>query len=55
MESHLHYKKAALEIAPVLTRIFQASFDQGTLPNDWKFATITPVFKKGSCSDPSNY
>ena len=55
MESHLHYKKAALEIAPVLTRIFQASFDQDMLPNDWKFVTITPVFKKGSRSDLSNY
>ena len=48
-------KTAASEIAPVLTKIFQASYDQSTLPNDWRFASVTPVFKKGSHSDPSNY
>ena len=48
-------KLGASEIAPVLTKIFQASYDQGKLPTDWKHATITPVFKKGSRSDPSNY
>ena len=35
--------------------IFNASLTQGKLPLDWKSAFITPIFKKGSCTDPSNY
>ena len=28
---------------------------QGQLPNDWKHANITPVFKKGARSAPANH
>jgi len=27
----------------------------GKVPADWKIAFITPLFKKGASSDPSNY
>lgn len=47
------------EIASALTLIFQASLaiDQGTLPEVWnlKQATVVPIFKKGSCTDPYIY
>ena len=48
-------KEVSLEIAPVLTLIFQASLDQGTLPEVWRQAIIVSVFKKGRCTDPCNY
>ena len=43
-------KELADQMAPVYQILFQASIDQGIVPNDWKKAHITPIFKKG---DPS--
>ena len=48
-------KETSVNIAPVLALIFNASFTQGKLPLDWKSAFITPIFKKGFHTDPSNY
>ena len=31
------------------------SINQGKLPNIWKDANVSPVFKKGDKSEPSNY
>ena len=42
--------------SPILTHIFNLSLFHGTLPDDWKTARITPIFKgKGSHSDPGNF
>ena len=38
-----------------LTSIFRFSLKNTTIPKDWKIANITPLFKKGSKSDVSNY
>ena len=35
--------------------IFRKSVAEGVVPQEWKRANITPLFKKGSRSDPSNY
>ena len=48
-------KETSFAISPVLTLIFNASLEQGKLPSDWKKAFITPVYKKGLRTDPSNY
>ena len=48
-------QEVALEISPALTVIFQASLEQGALPNIWKSAEVVPIYKKGSRSDPGNY
>ena len=48
-------KENAEEIAPILRVIFQQSLDTGIIPNDWRRANVTAIFKKGSRSDPANY
>jgi len=35
--------------------LFKASFESGIIPQDWKTATVTPIFNKGSRTDPANY
>jgi hypothetical protein len=47
-------KEHANEIAPVLTNIFQESINSGVVPQGWKNANVTAVFKKGKKTDPSN-
>lgn len=48
-------KICASELADVLTLLFQASLDQGRLPEAWKQAFIVPVFKKGDRKRIENY
>lgn len=39
-------KELANEISPILSIIFQRSFDSSVIPTDWKAANVTPLFKK---------
>ena len=39
------------EIAQLLSEIFQASLETGKVPDDWRSANITSLFKKGRRSD----
>jgi len=48
-------KEAAHVIALLLTELFRRSLQSGELPLDWRLANITPIFKKGDHSLPSNY
>ena len=48
-------KEIAEELSPSLALIFSASLQQGKLPQDWKKALITPIFKKGDQTNPTNY
>jgi len=48
-------KSMASALSPALTIIFQASINQGTVPDDWKSAFVTPLFKKGDKANASNY
>ena len=48
-------KECSVELAPLLAALFNQSLTSGELPDDWTTANVTPVFKKGSKSDPSNY
>ena len=43
------------EISKPLARIYNLSVLQGKVPTDWKYAEVTPIFKKGSKSDVKNY
>ena len=48
-------KNTAKESAPLLQAIFQCSIESGEIPEAWKKATISPVYKKSDRSDPANY
>ena len=48
-------KANANSLAPALTAIFNKSMEEGVVPEDWRCAHVTPIFKKGSKFDPSNY
>ena len=48
-------KECAMNLARPLSMIFQRSFDTGDVPSDWKHADVSPIFKKGSRTDPGNY
>lgn len=42
-------------ITDSLAIIMQTSYDTGILPDIWKTAIVTPIFKKGNKLEPSNY
>ncbi|XP_072107366.1 uncharacterized protein [Mobula birostris] len=48
-------KEVAVEIAEALAMIFQKSIDSGMVPEDWKIANVTPLFKKGARKQKGNY
>ena len=53
---HHHLLKNCAELlAYPLMCIFQKSFQDSCLPDDWKSAIVAPLFKKGSKLDPGNY
>ena len=52
---NLLLKKLANVICEPLAFIFQSSFNCHVLPACWLHALVTPVFKKGPTSNPSNY
>lgn len=46
-------KEVANEISPALTLLFNASLEQGIVPEEWKQAIIFPIYKAGK-TDRSN-
>ena len=48
-------KEVSEEIGQFLTLLFRKSLEEGKLPDAWKQGNITPIFKKGSRHEPSNY
>jgi hypothetical protein len=48
-------KETAHQLAPALTLMSQASLNQGTVPEEWKTAKITLLFKKGDRRADVNY
>ena len=43
------------DISAALTLIFQSSVKQGKVPNEWKRAKISPIFKKDDKTSAENY
>ena len=48
-------KDAASEIKVPITYIINLSILSNTVPNEFKYARIKPVFKKGNRNLPENY
>ena len=49
-------KELSSELAPIfLLCFFQASLHQQPIPDIWKHANVTPIYKKGDKTNPSNY
>ena len=48
-------KQFANDLTPMLTLIYWASLDQGSVLEDWKKALVIPVFKKHDRSLAANY
>ena len=48
-------KECAQELAVPLEKIFSSTLNDGVVPEEWKKANITPIYKKGSRSRPENY
>ena len=43
------------ELTPILTTLYQASVQQGVIPDEWKAANVTAIFKKGERNKACNY
>lgn len=48
-------KDCRYHIAEPLVFILNLSIDTNTIPQIWKIAKVTPIYKKGSLQEPSNY
>ena len=43
------------QLAPVLAMIFRKSVNNGQVPEEWRTATVVPIYKKGAKSAAGNY
>ncbi|GAB0203967.1 mitochondrial enolase superfamily member 1 [Grus japonensis] len=48
-------RELAEELAKPLSIIYQQSWLTGEVPDDWRLANVTPIYKKGRKEDPGNY
>jgi Reverse transcriptase (RNA-dependent DNA polymerase) len=48
-------KQLVSEISWPLARIMRQSLHEGMVPENWRTANVTPIFKAGRKSDPGNY
>jgi len=48
-------RELAEVIAEPLSIIYQRSLLMGTVPEDWRLACVTSIYKKGCREDPGNY
>ena len=47
-------KECSNEISPILALIFNESLARGDVPDEWRQANVSPVFKKGEKYDAAN-
>jgi len=49
------FKNTSSSVVFPLSVIFNVSLQTGEIPEIWKLASVAPIFKKGSPSNPANY
>ena len=47
--------EVAEQVSEMLTDISNGSQESGQVPEDWRVANVTPLFKKGSRKELGNY
>ena len=52
---HLRVLRELADIVRPLSIIFGKLWRSGDIPEDWKAANVTPIYKKGLKEDPGNY
>ena len=55
MVTSMVLKKCAEELGRPLQIIFSTSYKEGEMPDEWRRANVTPIFKSGSKLDAVNY
>ncbi len=48
-------KELSQTIAEPLKMLFQSALEEGVLPNDWRVAHVSPIYKKGAKTNAGNY
>jgi hypothetical protein len=48
-------KECTTQIVPIVTTLFSLSLKTGKIPDDWRYASVCPAFKKGDENNPINY
>ena len=48
-------KECSTKISPIYALIYTESLAQGNVPDDWRQANVSPVFKKEEKYDAGNY
>ena len=48
-------KELHSELSIPFTYLFKLSIKEGSVPQDWRDAEVTPIYKKGTKTDPGNY
>jgi len=48
-------KELAQQLAKPLSIIYQQFWPTGEVPDDWRIASVTPIYKKVQKEDPGNY
>lgn len=51
----MYLRNCATDLGPILARIFRSTLDTDQVPEMWKKATVTPIFKKGDKTMASSY
>jgi hypothetical protein len=49
------YKRLIPGLAEPLSLIFTSFISTGSMPSEWRHATVIPIFKKGNAADLINY
>ena len=48
-------REVAEHVSEMLADIFNSSLESGQVPEDWRVANVTPLFKNGSREELGNY